>query len=376
MKTICRIALVLLFLGLSVGGIMAKDKAEESAPAKPKTVKEVVDSGFTYLVKKQSSDGSWQSSYSIAVTAIAGLSFLAHDENPFDSVYTDALLKAYGYMIKSIKDGRFPKQGHTWIHGQGFGTLFLSEFYGKLLLAPKKPDGIDAQALKAEIEKAVREIERSQSLSGGWWYESNSPNQHEGSTTVCAVQAMRSAANYGIDINQAVIEKGFEYLKKCQNKDGGFDYQMDNSSDTTSMQAGSAGALSTLALMNKLDYPVLMNGLEFMEKTGPDGISSSDFPYYGHFYAMMSMTLISEEYGKSKPLAATWLATAPEKLIKWQGQEGAWESRGWMAGNGDRETKYYSTGAALLALQVPKGYLSIFHREPPALPKPENSSLK
>jgi len=380
MKTLKLLAvawlLILMVLGLCAGGVMAKDKAEESAPAKPRTEKEVIDAGFAYLVKKQSPDGSWESPYSIAITAIAGLSFLARDENPFDSAYTDTLLKAYGYMVKSIKDGKFPKQGHTWIHGQGFGTLFLSEFYGRFLLSSKKPDGIDAKALKSEIEKAVREIERNQSLSGGWWYEPNSPNQHEGSTTVCAVQAMRSAANYGIDINQATLDKGFEYLKKCQNNDGGFDYQLDNSPNTTSMQAGSAGALSTLVLMNKLDYPVLMNGLDFMEKTGLAGVSNSGFPYYGHFYAMMAMSLIDAEYGKSKPLAASWLATAPKELMKWQDQEGAWESKGWMASNGDKNVKYYSTSLSLLVLLTPKGYLSIFHRDQPVLPKPEKDTLK
>ncbi|HLD35280.1 MAG TPA: prenyltransferase/squalene oxidase repeat-containing protein [Planctomycetota bacterium] len=377
MKRIVRLdVMALLFLGLCVGGVIAKDKTGESAPAKPKTEKESIDAGFAYLVKNQSPDGSWGSQYPIAITAIAGLSFLAHDENPFDSAYADTLLRAYNYMTKSIKDGKFPKQGHTWIHGQGFGTLFLSEFYGRFLLAPKKPTGIDAQTLKAEIEKAVREIERSQSLSGGWWYEPNSPNQHEGSTTVCAVQAMRSAANYGIDINQAVLDKGFEYLKKCQNKDGGFDYQLDNSPDTASMQAGSAGALSTLTLMNKLDYPVLMTGLDFMEKTGLAGISNSGFPYYGHFYAMMAMSLIDKEYGKAKPLAATWLATAPKELAKWQDQEGTWESKGWMMSSGDKNAKCYSTSLALLALLTPNGYLSIFHRDPPVLPKPENAPLK
>ena len=63
---------------------------------------------------------------------------------------------------------------------------------------------------------------------------------HEGSTTVCAVQALVSADNFGIEIDKAVLALGFEYLKKCQNPDGGFDYQL--GPGTVSMKEGPPAA--------------------------------------------------------------------------------------------------------------------------------------
>ncbi len=69
--------------------------------------------------------------------------------------------------------------------------------------------------MKDVVAAAVKVIAANQSTSGGWWYTPGSKTQHEGSTTVCAVQAMVSAANYGIEIDKSVLDKGFKYLKKC-----------------------------------------------------------------------------------------------------------------------------------------------------------------
>ena len=41
------------------------------------------------------------------------------------------------------------------------------------------------------------------------------------------MQALVSADNYGIKIDKSVLRRGFEYLKKCQNKDGGCDCSLD-----------------------------------------------------------------------------------------------------------------------------------------------------
>ncbi len=133
---------------------------------------------------------------------------------------------------------------------------------------------------------AVKAIAKNQSTSGGWWYTPGGGDQHEGSTTVCAVQALASANNYGIDIDQKALDKGFEYLKKSQLKDGGFVYKL---GDQQSMKEGSAGAVATLGLMEKFDFQVMVNGYKYLLAVGPAGVSGGNFPEYGCFYGCTSM---------------------------------------------------------------------------------------
>ena len=215
------------------------------------------------------------------------------------------------------------------------------------------------------MTKAVATIAKHQSASGGWWYVQGSPQDHEGSTTVCAVQALVSAANFGIPIDEAVLAKGFEYLRRCQNPDGGFDYK--EGPGTVSMKEGTAGDVATLALMRKFDYQVMTRGVDFLKAVGPAGISAERFPYYGHFYASMGLVLFGEEMGAER-VAAAYFEAARRDVLAWQAEDGSWPLKGWMQGRS--QDTAYGTAFAALFLAVPEKRLSIFHRRPPVLPKP------
>ena len=156
----------------------------------------------------------------------------------------------------------FPTQGKslvTWIHGQGFATLALAEAYGRSLVCKVKPD-IDVKKMRTVIAQSVKEIAKAQAVSGGWYYTPD-PNRDEGSTTVFAVLALVSAENFGIAIDQKVLDKGFEYLKKCQNKDGSFNYVL---GDGSSMKGGTAAGVATLGLMKKFDFTVMVKGYQYL----------------------------------------------------------------------------------------------------------------
>ena len=343
-------------LALLIGG--AARAEEVAAPTPPAHVR-----ALSWLAEHQSEDGSWGTSYTSAVTGLACLAYLAHDAEPFVGDHARPLHRGLTYLIEQQKDGVFPKQGHTWIHGQGFPTLALSEAYGRTLFCERQPD-LDVPKLKVALTEAVATIAAHQSTSGGWWYVRGVPHEHEGSTTVCAVQALVSAANFGIAIDEAVLRKGFEYLKKCQNPDGGFDYKL--GPGTTSMKEGTAGDVATLALMRMFDYQVMTKGVDFLKAIGPGAISKERFPYYGHFYASMGLVLFGEEMG-AEQVAKTYVDAAARDVLTWQAEDGSWPMKGWMSGRG--EDVAYSTAFATLFLAVPDKRLSIFHRRPPELPK-------
>src|SRR5438477_2101572 len=246
------------------------------------------DKGLEWLTKNQAQNGSWGKTHTLAVTSFACLAYLGAADEPFDGEHGKALTKGLAFLLANQNDGMFAAQGHSWIHGQGFATLALSEAYGRSLFCKVKPD-LDLNKVRAAVVQAVQIIQKNQSTSGGWWYQPGAPGQHEGSTTVCAVQAIVSAANYGIPIDEKVLDNGFEYLKKCQTKEGGFNYQL---GDGQNMKEGTAAAVATLGLMQKFDFKVMIDGYKFMLKVTPAVISKERFPEYGHFYGCMGMRLL------------------------------------------------------------------------------------
>jgi prenyltransferase beta subunit len=356
-------------LGFVLAWVVLVASVSAAPPAKEpanKAVRAAGEKGLDWLTKNQAVNGSWGKTYTIAVTSFACLSYLSAAEEPYIDERGKALIKGLRFLVAQQKDGMFPQQGHTWIHGQGFATLALSEAYGRSLFCKTKPDA-DMKKIRAVVAQAVQAIGKNQSKSGGWWYTPGVTEQHEGSTTVCAVQAIFSAKNYGILVDDKVIDNGFEYLKKCQIKDGGFVYKL---GDAVSMRAGTAGDVATLGLMQKFDFPVMIKGYKFLAKLTPAGISRDNFVYYGHFYGCMAMRLLGQEYKDDKEFrenTAAYIAGVQKDLISWQTAEGVFPFRPGVDGN--TENAGYPTAFATLALFVPEGRLSIYNRTPPTLPK-------
>jgi hypothetical protein len=337
----------------------AKQAAQAVAAARAK--------GLDWLTRHQEADGSWSKGYSIAVTSFACLAYLSAADEPYTGEHGRALVKGLHFLVANQKDGVFVQQGHTWIHGQGFATLALAEAYGRALFCKTQPD-LDLKAVRAVVARAVEAIAKSQSDSGGWWYTRGAPQLHEGSTTVCAVQALVSAGNYGIPIDRKVLDRGFAYLQRSQSKDGGFNYKL---GDGTSMKEGTAADIATLALMQKFDFPVMIKGYQFLVKLTPRAISTERFPYYGHFYGCMGMHLLGQEYRDDPAFRAgtrAYIAGVQKDLLAWQQPDGTWPLKGWLA-SGSQEDARYATAFATLTLFVPEGRLSIYNRTPPKLPR-------
>jgi hypothetical protein len=306
--------------------------------------------GLEALLKTQQEDGHWGSSYPVAITSMAGLAILAQDENGLDR---PQLAKAWRWLEARQKEGDF--LGPQWLHEQGYATLFASELYGKLLVAKSPPKGIDREKVRDVLVAAVRQIENAQSDTGGWYYtRAKGTSNDEGSTTVCAVQALRSAKNFGIKLDDAVLARGFDYLKRMQNPDGGFRYQ---ACAGASMVAGSAGSVASLVLMSKLDHAVLFRAVKFLEHVGVEGLAGQG--EYALFYAAMACEVLNEEFGKHMEFAGASRPAIARTIAARQQADGSWPQT--------TDTDY-STALSVLTLAVPRGRLSVFHRDAPKLP--------
>src|SRR5262249_24523893 len=169
-------------------------------------------------------------------------------------------------------------------------------------------------------------------------------------------------------IDDNALDKGFAYLKKCQTKDGGFNYQL---GDGSNMKEGTAAGVATLGLMKQFDTGVMINGYKFLLKVTPTVISAERFPYYGHFYGIMGMQLLGQEFKHDKEFrekTGGYIAAALKDVAGWQQNAGSFPLKGWILSNGS-ENEAYSTAFATLVLGVPDTRLSIYNRKAPKLPK-------
>lgn len=351
-----RASLAVVLPLLVSAGLLRADDGQESkkveAPRRP-----ALERGVAALRAAQSEDGHWECrEYPTAATAMGGLALLGGQADPLSD---PATRKALRWLLGRVKDGRVEQEGHTWIHVQGFTTLCLAEAWARAQRMEKAPDlrevSGDVAALGSVVLACARAIEAAQSPSGGWWYQPDGTDRHEGSTTVCAVQALRAARNAGVQVKREVLEKGFEYLKRTQNADGSFQYQLGR---TDGMVAGTAGGVATLALMDKLDYEVMFKGAKRLVTWGPEHVAGCDFPEYGQLYALLGMKLVFEDMGESVQGTGAFLDRAEKLLLDAQLADGAWESRGWI-GAGQRS---YATALAVMTLAVREERLTIYRR--------------
>ena len=114
-----------------------------------------------------------------------------------------------GFIINRDAVSQGPMYGH------GFATMFLAECYGMSRRAE----------LRGKLAAAVKLIVDSQNDEGGWRYWPDSTDA-DVSVTICQVMALRAARNAGLSVPKTTIDRCIEYVKKCQNPDGGFTYML------------------------------------------------------------------------------------------------------------------------------------------------------
>lgn len=176
-----------------------------------------VNLGLEYLAKKQSPNGSWDpndgfrhppewargdNGYRGAVTALCVLPFLAAGNSTTSGEYKRNVQRAIDWLLSNQgTDGFIGYRNSIAMYTHTVATLALCEAYG--LGAAGDED------LKLAAERAVRYLERTQGVGGGWDYNayavSGGPRGYERndlSISGWAALAFKSARACGITVNQ------------------------------------------------------------------------------------------------------------------------------------------------------------------------------
>jgi hypothetical protein len=301
-----------------------------------------IGDGLRFLASRQNDDGSFGTSRlrgNVAVCSLAGLAFMAGGSTPGRGPYGREVDACVDYVLDQVdRNGLFVDwtsvvRGPMYEHG--FATLFLAECHGM----SQRTD------LRQKLVEAVRLIVGSQNDEGGWRYY---PVRHDAdlSVTVCQVMALRAARNAGLGVPRRTIDRAVDYVKQCQNPDGGFTYRLEPRKE--SGFARSAAGLVALYSAGVYEGGEVDAAIRYVRRftPKPEG-EPPEYYYYGHYYAVQAMWHAGGDPWQS------WYPAVRDELIHDQLTDGSWQS--------DRSIEY-ATAVACFILQVPNNCLPIIQR--------------
>ena len=375
--------IVLAFAALLTSGARAEAPSEEISDRRPvvdasrvvtEPQKAAVRRGLAYLAGTQEKDGAWGSRHApIAVTALCTLAFLAGGNTETRGLYSANVTAGVNYLLRHVDMDPNTKFQRGYIHGgdsdptsrlhgHAYAVLALSEAYGGARRGLDKT-GQDRR-FREKLVAAVRLIERSQERrSGGWYYlpEAKS-DQHEGSVTVCQIQALRAARGVGIRVDGDVIARALKYVKQSQNKEGGFVYSLrDRSVHSYEL---TAAAVSTLNGVGDYGSTAYRRGLDYLMRRLDQNLIRPRYFFYGNFYAAQAMWQTEKRsgyWGRYWPKVRERLLDAEARDLETDRPLGKW-----VPSEVQPATTLlgpdYGTAMACLILQIPYGYLPLFQR--------------
>jgi len=307
---------------------------------------QAVERGLAWLAARQQRNGSYgaygSSQGHAGITALAGLAFMSAGNLPGRGRYGDNVRKCLEYVLASARENGLiaSDNSHGPMYGHGFATLFLAEVYG---MAPN-------DEIKEKLQRAVKLLQKCQNHEGGWRYQPV-PYDADISVTICSVMGLRAARDAGIKVEKDVIDRAIQYVRRCQNPDGGFSYVAGQGSG--SGFARSAAGVASLYYAGVFEGNDLKRGLDYLKQFAPGRGTPMDesYFYYGNYYAVQAMFLAGGEYW------ARYYPGIRDVLLARQNRTtGSW------TGEGGED---YATAMALIILQMPNRYLPVFHGKGP-----------
>jgi len=306
---------------------------------------QAIDRGLAFLAARQHPDGSFGSGSvyrrNVAVTALAGMAFLAAGHTPGKGAYGGNVELALDFILSCSDSSGYiihrDSASHGPMYGHGFATLFLAEVYG---MSPRDD-------VRTKLKAAVQLIINSQNREGGWRYEPDGKDA-DVSVTVCQMMALRAARNCGIAVPKATVDQCVAYVLSCQNKaDGGFNYQRGPPRSAFPRSAAAVVALNSAGIY---DSPELQQALAYLAQHQPQGdvLKYEPHYFYGHYYAVQAMWHAGGKRWEN------WYQAIRDELLARQLPDGSWPD--------SLVNNEYGTAMACLILQMPNNYLPIFQR--------------
>lgn len=294
------------------------------------------------------------SDVSVAVSAIGALAFMSAGSTAERGEYAPQIAKLIDYLVARADTSGSATNGYisagaseptARMHGHGFAALALAQAY------TMSPAGARGERIARTLEAAVRRVEASQSVEGGWYYSPIANIEDENSVTVIQLQALRAARNCGIRVAPTVITKAVDYILRCQSEDGSFRYALGQDQKTS--VALTAAGLATLHSAGIYEGPAVQRAHDALWRrlvardSGEE--EPADFPHYERLYVAIALWTMPDQRGFTR-----WFDGVAAELLRDQRADGGW-------GN-ERYGACYATAMNCLVLAMPDGLLPLFER--------------
>ncbi|MDG2142638.1 MAG: terpene cyclase/mutase family protein [Planctomycetota bacterium] len=285
----------------------------------------------------------------VAVTALGALALMAGGSTASQGPHHVQVGRAIDYLL--VHTDLSPASPHhgfisaggdetSLMHGHGFATLALAEAYG---MSPK------GEHIATALKAAIALIERTQGTAGAWFYKPERQSEHEGSLTVCMVQALRAAEEAGVHVDAEVIAKADGYLERSQVKDGSFAYQIGSPRTSVALTAAAISALNATGTysgdsLNRATDAIWRD----LAKRKQEG-QLSRFPYYERFYLAQAFWQSADESHYKR-----WFPDERTQILRTQNKDGSWADTPF--------GQAYATSMNCLVLAIPGSLLPAFQR--------------
>lgn len=306
------------------------------------SVDKAICGGLDFLVSQLNEDGSFQSAEQgrwVGVCSLAGLAMLSRGVRSGVGQAGLALRKIGQYVLSQVQSSGFISDANNKSHGpmydHGFGTLFLAELLGTDNELP----------IRSKLTNAVRLIRDTQNSQGGWRYNP-APNDADLSVTVSQMMALRAARNAGLGVPKQTIDQAVDYVRRSQNPDGGYMYQLRGGESRFPLTAAAIVALYNAGIYSG---PELDNAFQYLltNSSANNSLARNNFFFYAHYYSAQAFWLRGDQHWES------WYKALKTSLLSMRNARGGWF---------DYNSSEYGTAMACLILNMPRTVLPIFQR--------------
>jgi hypothetical protein len=297
--------------------------------------------GLNWLASRHAPDGGFGQgdayARNVGVCALCGLAYLSQG---WRGAFHARIMECTKYLLAHAQPGGFIVEDevvtHAALYGHGFATLYLGQIFGE-----------DKRAeVREALKRAVGLIVSLQNAEGAWKY-TTLPGDEDVSITTCQMMALLSARQAGIAVPHAAISRGVDFLRRCQNPDGGFRYRLIDPPE--SLFPRSAAAVATLHAAGLHKDDSVLRGRKYLETAATPAISQvqhGEYYYYGHFYATHAACQAGETTWNR------WYPVVRNELLQRQSSDGYWQDPNIGA--------EYATAMALIILQFPYVRIPLF----------------
>lgn len=310
-----------------------------------------VEKGLAALASRQRPNGSWldrvgyslsgtfygDDDESVYGTSLACMALLAGGNTPGRGKYGRHVARAVEWLSSKCReeDGYITHAGSR-MYDHALATLCLAEAYGMT----RRSD------LKKKVTRAIDLIVNSQNREGGWRHQPT-PVDADLSVTSFVVLAMRAARNAGVIVPLDTVEAAEKYVLNCANRRG-FGYQPSHGDyDWRTTYAMTAAGVVSLYSLGRYDAEEVRRALRTLANWDRWDTPGRLHYFYAHYLAARALYVAGGDY---------WAGYQPvirKEVLRIQDRDGGWE---------DDVGRNYATAMALLILQTPCEYLSIFQK--------------